>query len=210
MSAILNSKLLRKEANVKDFTTKPPLPSPLAGFAVRWLALLIDNLIIMVVGFLIGLLLSFLGAWLGSNDFQALYGCLFCLSSLISAAYYVVCWTSLGAGPGGRLLGLRIVQRDGSPIDFGKALIRFLGSMVSSLVFSLGYLWAAFDTEKQTWHDNHLCRGREGDLPDASHRSPALLPAGADVHGMHPKSPSASSVGESCWGVPRSSNFSRR
>jgi len=146
-----NSKLHRKEVNVEDFTTEPSLP--LAGFAVRWLALLIDNLIIMVVGFLIGLLLSFLGAGLGPDEFQALYGCSVCLSLLISAAYYVVCWTSLGAGPGGRLLGLRIVQRDGSPIDFGKALIRFLGSIVSSLVIGLGYLWAAFDSEKQTWHD---------------------------------------------------------
>lgn len=136
---------------MEDSTTKPPLP--LAGFAVRWLALIIDNLIIMIVGFLIGFLLSFLGTLLGSNDFQGLYGCLFCLSSLIAAAYYVVCWATLGAGPGGRLLGLRIVRRDGSPIDFGKALIRFLGSLVSSLVISLGYLWAAFDSEKQTWHD---------------------------------------------------------
>ena len=138
---------------MEDFTTKPSLSLPLAGFAVRWLALLIDSLIIMVVGFLIGLLFSFLGTVLGSDEFQALYGCLFCLSWLISAAYYVVCWTSFGAGPGGRLLGLRIVQRDGSPIGFGKAIIRFLGSIVSSLVISLGYLWAAFDPEKQTWHD---------------------------------------------------------
>lgn len=136
---------------MEDFTTKPSLP--LAGLAVRWLALIIDNLIIMVVGFLIGLLFSFLGAGRGSNEFQALYGCSFCLTSLISAAYFVVCWTSLGAGLGGRLLGLRIVQRDGLPIGFGKAIIRFLGSIVSSLVISLGYLWAAFDPEKQTWHD---------------------------------------------------------
>lgn len=140
---------------MEDFTTKPSLP--LAGFAVRWLALIIDNYIIMVVSFLtvflIVLLFSSLGAWPGSDEFQAVYGCSSCLSSLIFAAYYVVCWTSLGAGPGGRLLGLRIVQRDGSPIGFGKAIIRFLGSIVSSLVISLGYLWAAFDPEKQTWHD---------------------------------------------------------
>ena len=136
---------------MEDFTIKPSLP--LAGFAVRWLALIIDNLIIVAVGFLIVLLVSFLGAGLASDEFQALYGCAYCLSWLISAAYYVVCWTSLGAGPGGRLLGLRIVQRDGSPISFSKAIIRFLGSMVSSLVIGLGYLWAAFDSEKQTWHD---------------------------------------------------------
>jgi len=136
---------------MEDLATKPSLP--LAGFAVRWLALLIDNFIIMVVGFLIGLLFSLLGTVLGSDEFQALYGCSLCLSSLISAAYYVVCWASLGAGPGGRLLGLKIMQRDGSPIGFRKALIRFLGSIVSSLVIGLGYLWAAFDPEKQTWHD---------------------------------------------------------
>jgi uncharacterized RDD family membrane protein YckC len=45
------------------------------------------------------------------------------------------------------------VRTDGRPINFSVALVRSLLSIFSMMVIFLGFLWAAWDREKQTWHD---------------------------------------------------------
>ena len=54
------------------------------------------------------------------------------------------------------MLGIRVVDvrdRIGEPIGYGRAALRWLVSIVSALVFLLGYLWMLWDSKKQTWHD---------------------------------------------------------
>ena len=36
---------------------------------------------------------------------------------------------------------------------FGRAIVRYLVAMISSLAVFLGYLWAVWDERRQTWHD---------------------------------------------------------
>ena len=53
-----------------------------------------------------------------------------------------------------RVLGIRAIDAvTGARIDYGKAFIRYLVSLVSALAFLLGYFWMLWDREKQTWHD---------------------------------------------------------
>ncbi len=55
---------------------------------------------------------------------------------------------------GKRATGVRVVDATtGQPIGNGRALGRFLFSFISRAPCSLGYLWAFWDTQKQTWHD---------------------------------------------------------
>ena len=51
------------------------------------------------------------------------------------------------------MLGLKVVRLDGQPVTFVVALVRALACLLSMFVFFLGFLWIAWDREKQGWHD---------------------------------------------------------
>ena len=53
---------------------------------------------------------------------------------------------------GKRLLGLRVADADGEPLDFHHAVIRALAYVPSSF-FTLGFFWALIDEKSRTWHD---------------------------------------------------------
>jgi uncharacterized RDD family membrane protein YckC len=51
-------------------------------------------------------------------------------------------------------MNIRVVRDDGSLLTFISAGLRgTFGYWVSSLIFSLGFIWAAFDDRQQGWHD---------------------------------------------------------
>lgn len=58
-----------------------------------------------------------------------------------------------GATPGKRLVGLKVVKEDGSPVDGQAALARAASSLVSWYALTAGYLWALKDPQGRTWHD---------------------------------------------------------
>jgi len=78
------------------------------------------------------------------------------LGLLTDIAYFTYFHGSTGQTPGDMALSIKVVDlRDGTgrPIGYGRAFIRWLVSIVSALVFLLGYLWMLWDKEKQCWHD---------------------------------------------------------
>jgi uncharacterized RDD family membrane protein YckC len=75
------------------------------------------------------------------------------LFPLILIGYFVGMWTWKGTSIGKICLGLKIVRTDGSDIDFAVALVRSLAACFSFMVFFLGFFWAGWDKEKQSWHD---------------------------------------------------------
>jgi len=59
-----------------------------------------------------------------------------------------------GQTVGMKLLNIRAIDAEtGGRVDYGKAVIRYLVSIVSGWVCLIGYLWMLWDPEKQTWHD---------------------------------------------------------
>ena len=79
-----------------------------------------------------------------------LYGSIF----LISVGYFVLLERSAsGATIGKRLMGIRVVDKNGERIGFGRALGRFFAKILSSLPANIGYLLAAFTGRKQALHD---------------------------------------------------------
>ena len=72
----------------------------------------------------------------------------------VPIAYYWYFWTRReGQTPGKFALGIRVVKADGSPIKDVDAVIRVIGYQVSAAFLCLGFIWALFDRENQTWHD---------------------------------------------------------
>ena len=55
---------------------------------------------------------------------------------------------------GKRAMGIRVVrQNNGAPIGYGLAIGRNVARILDQFIFFLGYLWAIWDTQHQTWHD---------------------------------------------------------
>lgn len=59
-------------------------------------------------------------------------------------------WRTMGKG----LTGVRVVRKDsGQPLGPWRGLLRTLGYIVSLVPLGVGFLWAIWDKDKQTWHD---------------------------------------------------------
>jgi uncharacterized RDD family membrane protein YckC len=54
---------------------------------------------------------------------------------------------------GQRAMGLQVIKVDGSALTFGGASFRYFVSLVSSILFKIGYVIAIFTAKKQTLHD---------------------------------------------------------
>lgn len=67
--------------------------------------------------------------------------------------YFIVFWGWKGSSLGGMALGLRVQKISGEPPDWPTSLIRSFSSIISFLPFCLGFFWAGWDSENQSWHD---------------------------------------------------------
>ena len=114
---------------------------PRAGFGVRLGAALVDGILISIVQ---GIL------WALTNQAVAS-----ALGLLIGLAYYTYFeGGQSGQTIGKRMLGIRVYDfRQGGAIGYGRALLRYVGRIISSIPCLLGYFWMLWDKEKQTWHD---------------------------------------------------------
>jgi class 3 adenylate cyclase/uncharacterized RDD family membrane protein YckC len=69
---------------------------------------------------------------------------------LLYSTFFLSVW---GATPGKKALGIRIVQTDGSRLDWRVSLIRSLFSVISGNLGLLGYIWGFVSKSRLTWHD---------------------------------------------------------
>ena len=140
-----------------------------AGFWIRFLALVID---VLVLGLVEGSLkFAARRLWGATVEDTTLLSGMTTLFTLIFAAVYV---TLLHAGTGqtiGKLIvRAHVVLVDGGPVPVGVSLLRFFAHFVSCFTFGLGYLMAGLRRDKRALHD--LIAGT---------RVERRLPARADV-----------------------------
>ena len=71
----------------------------------------------------------------------------------VLAAYGAIMWKLKGTTVGGILFNLKIVRADGRPVDWPTSVVRALSCFLSLVVAGLGFIWIAFDKDRQAWHD---------------------------------------------------------
>ncbi|XUX00576.1 MAG: RDD family protein [Dehalogenimonas sp.] len=86
--------------------------------------------------------------WVG--QFRALANV---FSTILSGIYFIVFWVWRGQTLGMMVAGVKVIRTDGTPIDTGRAVVRYLGYLISIIPVFLGFIWIAFDAHKQGWHD---------------------------------------------------------
>jgi uncharacterized RDD family membrane protein YckC len=113
---------------------------PIASFGARFIAYFIDAIILGIIS---GLVVATTGR-----------GESFALSTLVSFLYYWYFWTNHdGQSPGKRIMKIKVVKTTGEPLTAVDVLARVFGYWLSGMAFGLGFLWAAFDSKSQGWHD---------------------------------------------------------
>ena len=131
-----------------------------AGFGSRFVAYLIDNILVGLIYTIIFSCMIFPGLIFqeGDDALVIVMVCLGCLLGLIGFVihfvYFGYFWSKRAQTPGKMLLNIEVVKEDGSMMSFFESGLRgTLGYWLSSFVFYLGFLWALFDDNKETWHD---------------------------------------------------------
>ncbi len=131
-----------------------------AGWWVRFFSYLIDGLIIGIPATIVGFLLSALAGGMATssdgNVNAGAIGVFYVVVVFAQAGYFIYFWTQRdGQTIMNKAFNIKVVRTDGSPMTVGTGIARYLGYIVNSIIFGLpiGWLWAAWDSNKQGWHD---------------------------------------------------------
>jgi uncharacterized RDD family membrane protein YckC len=134
----------------QPYEQAPPAPSgpavggpsgPRAGFWRRFGAAIIDGILLAIVDTIVRAILP-----------AAAY---LVLSLIINWGYYTAMEGSArGATLGKMALGIRVLDFErGGRLSYGRALVRNVAKILSTIPIFLGYFWMLWDGEKRTWHD---------------------------------------------------------
>ncbi|MCM0594442.1 MAG: RDD family protein [Gloeotrichia echinulata DVL01] len=117
----------------------------------RFVAYLLDVIILYILGSVVGFVFGFLYATaLGTAE--GVEGIAFVLGIVIAWLYFALLESSdQQATLGKQALG--IIVTEGNKISFGRATGRHFSKFISSLIFAIGYIMAAFSEKKQALHD---------------------------------------------------------
>jgi uncharacterized RDD family membrane protein YckC len=123
-----------------------------AGFWVRFLATLVDGIIVGCIEFPID---RIIGVDLNNLDFGLKSLASFAVSFTVIFFYFGWFYKNKGATPGKILMGLRVINKNnGKNLGYARTFFReTLGKLCSGVIFFIGFLMAAFRSDKRALHD---------------------------------------------------------
>ena len=130
-----------------------------AGFWIRGGAKIVDWIIILTIGFVVTFLMNLMGGITGGANPTVFILITNLLKILLAALYSTWFIGRYAATPGKMACGLKVVMPDGANVSYARALGRHFAEWISSMILGIGYLMAAFDSEKRALHDR-ICGTR--------------------------------------------------
>jgi len=138
-----------------------------AGFWIRFAAMLLDFVFILVLWIVISFCLSFAAPFMVRGRQPPYYLAEFLISMFlplflflgIPVLYRTLLVGRFGATLGKMACGLRVVRPDGTKVGTGRAFVRYFAEWISWILFFMGYIIVAFDDQKRALHD-HICSTR--------------------------------------------------
>ncbi len=124
------------------------------GLGKRFVALLIDSILLQAVNILLASVFGTTAVTEGGASF-ALQGPAALLGILISFAYYIGLEGLRGATLGKQVVGIKVVNEDGSPIDWTAAILRNVLRIVDALpcFYIVGIVLINNSEQKQRFGD---------------------------------------------------------
>ena len=126
------------------------------GFGRRLLATLYDGFLLAFFTFVLAFVIGFIGLFFemfNPNEPLPLDRFIVLSGIVLSFFYYTGMWASSGQTFGKSLAGIKVIGKKGARLSWGRAVLRFVGYLISSLLLSLGFLWIVFDPQRQGLHD---------------------------------------------------------
>lgn len=145
--------------------TENVIELPYAGFISRFVAFVLDYLLISIImGFVLALFLpaEFMAEGPDAFEYNEDYvrdlteaaGPWQYIFFLVWGLYNALMHASHWQGTlGKRAMGIIVTDLEGERLSFGKAILRFLGKLLSTFTFFIGYLLALFTSRRQALHD---------------------------------------------------------
>lgn len=138
--------MARSRAEIAGAAT-PAVSHRPAGFWIRGGAIVIDLLCLgaaqLVLGMMLWVLVGGRPAMAAARAFH-----------LVVGTFYPVIFHWWGGQTLGKMVvQVRVVMVDGGPLSFGRAFLREIGYWVSGLTVGIGFLLAAFRSDKRALHD---------------------------------------------------------
>lgn len=137
--------------------------SPYAGFWRRFVAYVIDGILISIpfTAITIATGIGNVPSIQNSNDVTATSSALVASNGVFTLFRIVISWlywalmesSSLQATVGKLVMGIKVTDLNGNPITFGHATGRYFGKIISGLICLIGFIMAGFTERKQALHD---------------------------------------------------------
>jgi len=138
---------------------RPWLEGRPSGFWMRYVAWSLDGYVILVPLALFGIFAAIaipLAAARGGLPRSVAAAVLLTVVAfvfLFIVGYSIWMHGRWGQTLGKMALGMKVVRMDGSPIGYGGAFLRWLGSILSGLILMIGYIMAGLRSDKRALHD---------------------------------------------------------
>ncbi len=137
-----------------------------AGFWIRFGAKIIDGIIMtifsVIINFIFGMVMVMPGQGMNPDQMGS-YMAVGFIAAIIQWGLNIlyVTWFlgRFGATPGKMACGLTVVTAENEKISYLRAFARFFSEFLSGIIFFIGYIMAAFDSEKRALHDR-ICNTR--------------------------------------------------
>lgn len=123
------------------------------GIGVRFVAQIIDGIILMIIYFIVGYLMFGTTTWSATGYAAAP---VFVVNGIIGILYFVGLEGTSGATIGKRVLKMRVVRENGSPCGLGAAFIRNILRIIDVLPFAyiIGVIMISRSAKKQRLGDS--------------------------------------------------------
>ena len=119
------------------------------GFWIRVLAYVIDFVALYVGFIIVRALIGELDNYSATTDFTA-HDAYYLLFGVL---YDIILVGAFGATFGKYVVGIKIIQYDGSRVGYGRAAGRYFAACLSGLFLGIGYLVVAVKSDKRALHD---------------------------------------------------------
>lgn len=128
--------------------TMPPVPIKYAGFWIRWVASVIDGLVLIIPTIIVGVIIKF--TTLGT--IQSILT--FVSGFLVSWVYFILMTNKYRATLGKKVVGIQVVSDKLEDLSLGQIILReTVGKIISAVILYVGYIMAGFTQKKQALHD---------------------------------------------------------
>ncbi len=138
-------------------TMQPPGHLVYAGFWLRFVAAIIDSLILLPLA-IVSVVFNFANNAATDNNVKigiALGSMFYSLCCVVVQWLYFALQESSRAQAtvGKRLMSIQVTDRAGNRIGFGRATGRYFGKILSALILYIGFMMAGWTQRKQALHD---------------------------------------------------------